>query len=471
MQIEQLLHNWTYAAMTWLQAQLSSNEQQGPEVRRLGLVAAKEITAINGLFAQHGVDAEIDLKSVVASDTGDFIRYKIIGASKVAKIKSLEEDLSVLLSESRDDDIKVKIRTPRLMIELPYPLETRNLEWADAQLGKLRPFQMLLGMDYSNTEVKPAILDYSRDTTANALFSGTTGSGKTSELLNALISMAYATSPAQALYVLIDPKRDRKFSTMAGLPHTMLFNDPLQCVAAVASVRAELRRRQQTATPDKRKIFLVLEEFSSLLNSIGDKATIAQLEQDVLAIAEIGREKGIHIIACTQKATVDLVGSVFKGNLPIKVCGKVNTREESKVGCDLDDVGAELLPECGSYYFVQGGRAALIRGYYMSDEERETTIGAINTIYSSVAPYRIEIVNSDEQTNMAATNIDERNAERILEQYSAADLFDEAGKVRNGMQLAAIKLLFGADAENVGNPRRVTVRALNLIKERQIEGE
>lgn len=436
------------------------------EEYNLGQIAAKEITAINALFAQHNVAAEIDPHSVIASDTGDFIRYRIVGISKISKIKALEEDLSVLISDLRNDEIRVKIRTPKLMIELPYPLETRNLEWADAPLRKLKPLQMYLGTDYTSANVKPAILDYSKESTANALFTGTTGSGKTSELLTALISMAYGTSPAQALYILIDSKRDRKFSAMAGLPHALLFNDPMQCVSAIASVRAELRRRQQTTNPDSRKIFLIVEEYSSLQNSLDDKAVLAQLEQDLLAIAEIGREKNIHVIACTQKAVVDVVGSVFKGNLPIRICGKVNTSEESKVGTGLDSIGAERLPECGSYYYINGGAVALVRGCYMSDEDRLTAIDEINSMYAGVDPFRIELLATDNPQAPAKVSYDmplNWYVGKVIDHERFTDAFPPSGKPSKRAKGIIVEIIFGAGTPNAGRESEVGRRVYEAI--------
>ena len=76
--------------MNWLQKQLITYTDKLTVKKQtlspIGKIAAKEITEINRLFAQHGIDARVDANRIVASDTGNFIRYRIIGSSKISKI-------------------------------------------------------------------------------------------------------------------------------------------------------------------------------------------------------------------------------------------------------------------------------------------------------------------------------------------------------------------------------------------------
>jgi S-DNA-T family DNA segregation ATPase FtsK/SpoIIIE len=93
----------------------------------------------------------------------------------------------------------------------------------------------------------PYVVDLRRDG-PHVLIGGTTGSGK-SELVQTLIaSLAVANSPQQLGFVLVDYKGGAAFQHCAELPHTLGLVtdlDPQLTERALASLRAELRRREQ----------------------------------------------------------------------------------------------------------------------------------------------------------------------------------------------------------------------------------
>lgn len=109
----------------------------------------------------------------------------------------------------------------------------------------------------------------------------------------------------------------------------------------------------------------------------------------------------------------------------------------------------------------------LLFGDYSGDFEVPTQSGGMVANLPAV----IEMIEPAEQAESAstATNIDELNAEGILEHYDPTELFGDAGNIRKGMQLAAVKVLFGGDAKNAGTPRRTPVRVLEIIKDRAAE--
>ena len=146
------------------------------------------------------------------------------------------------------------------------------------------------------------------------------------------------------------------------------------------------------------------------------------------------------------------------------------TQKESEIAMGRGGIGCELLPGQGSFYtIIGGGRVQRIQSYLIEGEELDRAVGAINQRWAGCEPYRIEMLESGAATpatSQPATSIDELNAARILEHYEPSDLLDDAGNARKGMQLAAVRILFGADAENAGTPRRTTVRALEVVKKR-----
>ncbi len=440
-------------------------DQMTTEAYQLGKVVAKEVNAIHARFEQLNVKANIDVSNVVASDTGNFIRYPLHAYGKIASIESIEDDLSMAISMLRGAETEVHIRKPLLAIELPYPLATRPLLWSDAKLGTLQPFQSLLGMDYTMNPPKPAIIDFAKRHVGHVLVAGASGSGKTVELINLIVSLCCSTSPADLQIIFIDSKFDEDWAALPGLPHVTMVNEPADCAAAIASVKAELEQRKRH--PDKRKILLIADEYADLRSALGSAAG-DQVDADVRTITNVGRSKNVHMLLCTQKPVAELVDTVGKANMTSRVGLQVMTAKESEIAMGRGGVGCEDLPGLGAFYAIVGG-GRLVRGqsYLLEGDALEDAIDEVNAKYAAVEPYRIEMLDAaptDGTAQQAATNVDEMNAARILEHYSYGDLFDDAGAVIPGMQLKAIQALYGPSATNSGTPRRVTVRALEVIK-------
>lgn len=449
----------------WLLNRLHGKEYSHSPEYLLGRLAAKEITAINRLFAQLRVNAEIDPHNVVASDTGGFIRYHVVSRGKINSIASIEKDLSVLISGIRSDDVTVNIRLPSLTIELPYPLQGKVLEWSDAKLGALRPFQMLAGMDYTKRTPAPAILDFGAKHVAHFLLAGTTGSGKTTMLASMLTSFCLATPSDKAQIIFLDPKYDEDWTALAGLPHVTLYSDPQDCVKAIRAVHAELDRRRKA--PDSRKVLLIIDEFADLVTGL-DADTAFEIQTLVSRLTNVGRSKNIHVGICTQKPTVDIIATTSKGNLSTRLCGLVTTAEESKVGMGRADVGCELLPGRGAFYaVVAGGNVQRIQGYWLDPEALTAAVDAIVAKEGMTVPFCIDLdpPTLSEDMTPALTETEELAA-KILGVYSYDQLFEESGKTRHGMQTKAIQVNF-PNATNEGEPRRKTVAAFKLIKQQR----
>ena len=434
-----------------------------PELRQLGQMAAKEINIIHDRFAQLGVRAAVNVGEVIASDTANFIRYPLIATGKIASIESIEQDLSVAISMHRGIETTVSVRSPMLALELPYPMTTRPLLWSDANLGALQPGQALLGMDYTAEIPKPALLDFYKRHIGHCLVAGASGSGKTVELINLVVSLCHSTSPADLQIVFVDSKFDEDWAALPGLPHVTMVNEPTECAAAIASVRAELERRKRQ--PDTRKVILIIDEFADLIGALGNEGDT--VNADVRAITNVGRSKNVHVILCTQKPVAELLDTVGKANCTSRVCLQVMTQKESEIGMGRGGIGCEDLPGLGAFNAILGG-GRVIRGqsYLLEGDALAEAIDLVNAKYANAEPYRITLIEPADQPSSAtvAINLDELNAERILEVYRPEQLFDDAGNIRKGMQLAAVKVLFGDGATNAGQWHRTTVAALALIK-------
>lgn len=446
---------------------LMHGDQMTADAYQVGKVAAREVSVIHARFEQLNVRANVDVAGIVASDTGNFIRYPLHAYGKIASIEAIEDDLSMAISQLRGIETEVHIRKPLLAIELPYPLPTRPLLWSDARLAALKPFQALLGMDYTRTEPAPAIIDFAKRHVGHVLVAGASGSGKTVELINLIVSLCYSTSPADLQIIFLDSKFDEDWAALPGLPHVTMVNEPVDCAAAIASVKAELEQRKRT--PDKRKVLLIADEYADLRGTLGNAGD--QVDAGIRTITNVGRSKNIHVLLCTQKPVAELVDTVGKANMTSRVGLQVMTPKDSEIAMGRGGVGCENLPGLGAFYAIVGG-GRLVRGqsYLLGGEALESAIDDVNSKWADVEPYRIAMLDTmpiDDDTAQAATNVDEINASRILEHYAYSELFDDAGTIIPGMQLKAIQALYGPSATNSGTPRRVTVRALDIIKATQ----
>lgn len=411
-------------------------------MRKLTRLITREVNAIDDLFIKYEVDARIDRRCVVASDTGGFVRYKVLNTGKVSKLTTLNDDLSMLISELRDEDVTVRVRKPRLIIEVPYPLDIRTLDWEVAPVGNLRKFQALVGMDYSALDVAPIILDWSKDDT-NLLIGGTTGGGKTNLVKLILASLAYSTSPADAHIVVVNPKGISALNALRELPHVSVYNEQGDCAKAIAMVYEEKERRLHRR--DGRKIFLVVEELAELLSKEAGAAS-----DQLRSIAQIGRECGIHLIATTQKPHSDVFDSILKANLPIRVAFQVTSQTDMKVITGLDNIEWQALRERGSAFFVRDGRERRIQTHLVSDDEIFSIVDGIAAKWLHVEPYR---PSGDQRPKVAdglPTGVTTDQVNRVLANFAMDDIFDADGNPKRGVKARLIRHIFGGDAKTGG---------------------
>lgn len=446
------MFNLRQTLVDWLLGTLYGKQLTADEYR-VGHVAAREVSAIHAKFEQLGVKAVIDTSNIIASDTGNFIRYPLIAYGKISSVESIEQDLGMTISMLRGVETDVHIRTPLLAIELPYPMAIRPLLWSDARLDQLKPFQALLGMDYTSLDPKPAVVDYSAKTVAHSLIAGATGSGKSVLVIGKIVSMAYSTSPDQATFIFCDPKFDVEWKTLENLPHVTIYSEPEECVAAIVSVKAELERRKRN--PDQRKLILVIDEYADFLGDL-DKETAERTSKCIRSITSVGRSLGIHVDLITQKPTIEIVDSVSKGNLTTRCGGWVMTGKESEVAMGRGGIGCENLPGKGSFYVsIGGGRVQRIQSYLIEGEALEDAIDTINERWEDVEPYRIEVTEGIAPIEPAsATSPHDMPTEwcvsKVIMHPRFAEAFPEGEEPNKRAKGMIVEMLFGEGTPNRG---------------------
>jgi S-DNA-T family DNA segregation ATPase FtsK/SpoIIIE len=155
----------------------------------------------------------------------------------------------------------------------------------------------------------------------HGLVIGCTGSGKSELLRTLLVAAAHQSPPEELALLLIDYKGGAAFAELARLPHvagvlTNLSSDPHAIVRTCASLRAELRRRQQvlrgagvgdiesyrayaagmpSPPPPMPRLLVVVDEYAELIEESPEALDV------LTALGRLGRSLGIHLLLSSQR--------------------------------------------------------------------------------------------------------------------------------------------------------------------------
>jgi S-DNA-T family DNA segregation ATPase FtsK/SpoIIIE len=182
-----------------------------------------------------------------------------------------------------------------------------------------------------------------------------------------LASLAMHNRQSQVQLVLIDPK-GRGLAPLGGLPHILgeVAVTPEQIKARLNWLAAEMERRDRTG--GTRPVLVVaVDELADLLITCGKQA-----EALLTRLAQRGREAGIHLVACTQKPTAELIGGAMKANFPVRLVGAVASRDEARYASGITDSGAEKLGGKGDFLLVSKGELVRFQAAWLGRKDLET---------------------------------------------------------------------------------------------------
>jgi len=164
--------------------------------------------------------------------------------------------------------------------------------------------------------------------------------------------------------VLIDPK-GRGFAAFGGLPHLLYpLVDDVEGASEVLErlvVEMERRDRERVTQP---QVVVFIDELADLM-MVGGK----EMERLLTRLLQRGRGAGIHIVACVQKPTVAIIGSLVKSNFPVRIVGSVGSPEDAKVASGLAGTGAERLLGRGDFLVIAQGQVMRLQAAYVSSQE------------------------------------------------------------------------------------------------------
>lgn len=237
----------------------------------------------------------------------------------------------------------------------------------NAWRAPLPPFTAVLGMCDDGA---PLLMRLASPDVAHVLIAGTTGSGKTVLCRTMILSLAMTHRRSQLQFVLVDPKR-RAFAPLEALPHLLrpVIGDAAEATDALGELvqlmetRGQAGGRAVEVTP---RIVVVLDELADLVQ-VGGKA----LGEHLTRLAQRGREAGIHVVACTQKPSSQVLGALMRANFPARLVGKVVSPEDARVAAGIGGTGADKLAGRGDFVAVAAGQVLRFQAAYVSVEEMD----------------------------------------------------------------------------------------------------
>lgn len=273
----------------------------------------------------------------------------------------------------------------------------------------------------------------------HALFTGATGTGKTSAILHVIVQAACGGYRVWAL----DPK-ESEFHGLAGRVERVARGLD-ECWAALIDAERAMRDRQAlmreqgvrnwTDVPDLAPMLVVVDEaFDLLAANVRDKERKAVRDEaaDALgSLARLGRAPGVHLLAAAQRPDARVLSGELRNNLRARLLLGEALRAEVQMVLDgVDDPDALMLGDPPSGWegtWPPKGRGVIqeaspsrpetVQCVYVTDEQVEQTLDAL----------REPVEQADNHVPAAWAEMHDDEGERIALDLSDPDDDPEAG--------------------------------------------
>jgi len=405
---------------------LASGEYQLPA---LGLLSEAPQALDNHGLSDEALEENARMLEAVLTDFGVKGRITAVRPGPVVTLYEFEPAAGVKSSRvvSLADDVarsmsavsaRVAVISGRNVIGIELPNQIREtvylrelLSTSDYEKARA-PLALALGKTIGG---EPVIADLAK--MPHLLVAGTTGSGKSVGLNTMILSLLYRMAPEQCRMIMIDPKM-LELSVYDGIPHllTPVVTDPRKAVVALKWAVREMEERyrkmsklgvrgveafndrvrkakekgetlkrtvqtgfdRETGKPIYEDEVLELEHMPFIVVVVDEVADLMmisgkEIEGAVQRLAQMARAAGIHLIAATQRPSVDVITGTIKANFPTRISFQVTSKIDSRT--ILGEQGAEqLLGQGDMLYMAAGGRIRRVHGPFVSDHEVEDVV-------------------------------------------------------------------------------------------------
>jgi S-DNA-T family DNA segregation ATPase FtsK/SpoIIIE len=410
---------------------LVSGEYQLPA---LGLLAEPAPMADNHALSDEALEENARMLEAVLADFGVKGRITAVRPGPVVTLYEFEPAAGVKSSRviSLADDVarsmsavsaRVAVISGRNVIGIELPNQFRETVYlrellASNDYEKARaPLTLALGKTIGG---EPVMADLAK--MPHLLVAGTTGSGKSVGLNTMILSLLYRMAPEQCRLIMIDPKM-LELSVYDGIPHLLapVVTDPRKAVVALKWAVREMEERyrkmsklgvrgveafndrvrrakekgetlkrtvqtgfdRETGKPIYEDEMLELDHMPFIVVVVDEVADLMmisgkEIEGAVQRLAQMARAAGIHLIAATQRPSVDVITGTIKANFPTRISFQVTSKIDSRT--ILGEQGAEqLLGQGDMLYMAAGGRIRRVHGPFVSDHEVEDVVRFLKT--------------------------------------------------------------------------------------------
>jgi S-DNA-T family DNA segregation ATPase FtsK/SpoIIIE len=405
---------------------LASGDYQLPA---LGLLAEPVAVKDTHALSDEALEENARMLEAVLSDFGVKGRITAVRPGPVVTLYEFEPAAGVKSSRviSLSDDVarsmssvaaRIATISGRNVIGIELPNQTRETVYlremfSSADYEKARaPLTLALGKTIGG---EPLMADLAK--MPHLLVAGTTGSGKSVGLNTMILSLLYRMSPQQCRLIMIDPKM-LELSVYDGIPHLLspVVTDPRKAIVALkwavremedryrkmskmgvrgveafnervqkAKDKGEVLKRtvqtgfdRETGKPiyeDENLEFEAMPYIVVVVDEVADLMMVSgkEIEGAVQRLAQMARAAGIHLIAATQRPSVDVITGTIKANFPTRISFQVTSKIDSRT--ILGEQGAEqLLGQGDMLYMAAGGRIKRVHGPFVSDHEVEDVV-------------------------------------------------------------------------------------------------
>ena len=308
--------------------------------------------------------------------------FKPLPTSKLAVVFNKTEDLALAVGAEEP----LLIQRVRDEISIAVPNHRRDIISFDACL------HWLATSPDTRDEALPLLMgqttagqNFSLDLASqpHILIAGSTGGGKSVFLSQLIASLAVQKSLDELEFILVDTKQ-LDLTLFSSLDHVSNMVDKVEDLhEALDWLLGEVRRRTEkmkgiarnikewnnlNASKPLRYIVLVIDELADVIQQDKglakdeDKETKRiRISSKLIQLAAVSRAVGIHIIAATQRPSIEVISGDFKTNFPTRISFRLPSSVDSRI--IIDENGAECLLGKGDYLFKSAQRSTIQRAH------------------------------------------------------------------------------------------------------------
>ena len=223
------------------------------------------------------------------------------------------------------------------------------------------------------------------------LVGGSTGSGKSVFLFTILASLLKSHPKKEELTLVLSSSKIEDFIYFNGLPHLYngsVISEASEATEVIRTVIAEESKKRSQILAEARTaniieynkkaaikmapIVIVIDEFADLADQFDKKQDRDDFYRQVQRIAQSGRNRGIHLIICTQRPEAKIVPPTTKAQLPARVALRVPDPISSRMIIDTPD--AQYLQKHGDLLFREADDLERAQGYLIETSELEQIV-------------------------------------------------------------------------------------------------